>query len=271
MSLKQLIFPAILVVLGVIACNKKYSPYGTIPDGALLNKYIDVKNGDSTVTTFTYNSSQLLSQLSIKNDSIRTVTFTRDASGKVIRYTDYSKDTLTKNANNIIAIYHYPSGSTNPDYILTSTTDTTLLPNSLDSTAYTYLSNKISKADYYGFSFTNFAYQLNLRKQYQYDANGNIAVCVASSGFDTTTWIASSVVKTYYTYDVKVNPLSYIIDKYYDFYGHAITPNNVTLETDSAATFKRTYSFRYDVFAMPDSTKKTATDGPSIASYYYYK
>ena len=283
--------PAIISIIIVLyACQGTYTIPGYVPppatlpsgnnsSGSLLLKTVMLHGADTNdVATYTYNSNnQLLTLYAVAyspgQKQATSYVITRDAAGKI---TQYSKQTTVNGLASgapVIHYIHYPSGSNNFDYAISSSVaNGTVIK---DSTIYTFVNDLVSKGvDYMSFGG---AFAKTSTYEYSYDANGNntqIKLTIEGN--------PQRVVNYMFTYDnnnasMKWNNDNVLLTGYGPAKNNYLTTSvGEANPTPSSFKLNATYSYTYAASGYPSKgTSTVITKNPdstmNYSSYYFYK
>jgi len=258
------------------------TPGGGATTGTLLVKTVSLSLIDTATVLYTYDASKKL----VKSQTVGTSSgskvdysyiYTRNANGNVTKFTEISYSSASLNSSGYdttVSIIHYPTGSNNFDYAIT--TQEILGFVFSDSTVFVYTAGKITRQITYMTDLVTGTYAINSSMDYTYDASGNNIIAAKSYSYTTGTAVLNASYA--FTYDSKNSPLILGNDAFLsagptsygsnNFLKYDFTDASVSLNSFSVAS-----TYNYNTNNYPSDVAITATrSGFSLvtkATFFY--
>jgi hypothetical protein len=190
----------------------------------LLSKIVTKDITDSIIENFTYNSQNKLIAYSVKGETVaderdERYTFERDTQGRIIKRTELSTEDAGVTYDTIVTNVYYTATTGATIAYTISTSNST----DIDSAAFVYTGNKISKITSYEKGTST--YSVSDEAVYTFDANGNVTNV---KYYDLSAGAPQLVHERKYTYDTKVSPLQLGSDEGILAIEYFAGPNNLT-------------------------------------------
>lgn len=272
-----------LLVLGFSSCQKSIewndlvltpttpvTPTPGTTGGNLLVKMVSLSSTDTVTYIYGYDSVKRLIKLTqvgvSSGDKVdETEYYIRDAAGKLIQHTKISYSSTSALPSKYDTVYsklHYPTGSSNFDYVIESANSGNGYVT--DSVTFAYTNNRVSQYKYYATSPSRqpiLVYHIDVT----YDASGNVInEKLYTYNFTTTPTLSTD---NAFTYDNKISPLQYGNESFVGLGENFAGPNNVVslLITDKSGSSTNTVSVNYNIAYNSNSYPATA-NGTAIVT-----
>lgn len=244
------------------------TPGGGTTTGTLLAKTVSLSLTDTATVLYTYDASKKLIKMQtvgtssgskVDNSSI----YTRNTNGNVVKFTEISYSAVSLNSSGydtITSTIHYPTGSNNFDYAVSTQEFFGFI--FADSTVFVYTGGKITRQITYMTDLLTGAYDINRSIDYTYDASGNNIVSAKAYSYTTGTGVLDA---TYaFAYDSKKSPLELGNDAFLSLGPTSYGTNNfIKYDMNDAAvplnSFSVTSAYNYNTSSYPTDVAITAS------------
>ena len=244
------------------------TPGGGTTTGSLLVKAVSLSLTDTLTEMYSYDASNKI----IKTQTVGTSSgskvdmsniYTRNSSGNITKYVQINYSASSFNASGYdttVTVIHYPTGSSNFDYVLTQQEFLGFVFS--DSTVFTYTAGKITRQTSYMTDLLTGGYIINQYLDYTYDANGNVT---SAKTYSYTTGTTADLVATYtFAYDTKKSPLvmgneAFIISSPPSYGPNNFTKYDVVDVTTPLNSLYISSKYNYNANSYPSDATITAT------------